>query len=227
MNKLFKKKPRQRSGRFRSFLLVLFSAWLVQMATPSSAVAGNSATKYDQSYDRPTHFPTFSQPTTWAATMSYFVYVRDVNGNKLSNYEVAVYDQDGSLRHVGRSIQEQGELCTLTIPGQSGHTFTFKVIYGDFEDPTIVDASESIPFKANAVVGGPANPFWLTIPALPITGDVNGDGKVSISDMTALVSLLLQRPATIPQGADVNGDTKLNLQDVTALKEILLSNNNQ
>lgn len=199
-----------------SYLLPLFLFLL-----PLS-VFGAEGVKYDGLYDRPTHFPTFTQPTAWAGTMSYFVYVRDTAGNPISNYEVAVYDQDGLLRHVGRSISSQGELCTLTIPGQSGHTFTFQVLYGDFDSPTIVDAEETVKFKANAIVGGPRSPFWLTIPVPEIPGDVNRDGTVTIADVAALVALLIQPGATFPATADVNNDTHVNLDDVYALERLIL-----
>lgn len=212
-----------------SYLLPLFLFLL-----PLS-VFGAEGVKYDGLYDRPTHFPTFTQPTAWAGTMSYFVYVHDTSGRPLTNYEVAVYDQDGLLRHVSRSISSQDELCTLTIPGQGGHTFTFKVIYGDFASPTIVDAEETVQFKANAIVGGPFNPFWLTIPVPVIPGDVNGDGEVSIVDVAELVSLLIAHPegsptigtgeGEAPAAADVNGDTHVDLADVIALRQLILQIN--
>ena len=202
-------------------LAAAFVLWLLAAVSPLD-VRADGTVLYDGLYDRPTHYPDFSQPTAWSSTMSYFVYVRDANGSPLSNYEVAVYDQDGNLRHVGRSIGNQQELCTLTIPGQSGHTFSFKVIYGDFAAPTIVDAAETVSFRANAIVGGPLAPFWLTIPALALPGDVNRDGKVSISDMTALVKLLMDHPETFPLEADVNGDNQYDLQDVEALERLLL-----
>ena len=53
-------------------------------------------------------------------------------------------------------------------------------------------------------------------------GDVNGDGKVNVSDVTALVNMIL---GVIPKdevGADVNGDGKVNVSDVTALINIIL-----
>ena len=55
-----------------------------------------------------------------------------------------------------------------------------------------------------------------------ITGDVNGDGKVNVSDVTTLVNMIL---GVIPKDmttADVNGDGKVNVSDVTALVNIIL-----
>lgn len=129
---------------------------------------------YDGLYDRPTHFPDFSQPTDWPTTMSYFVCVRINNNDKrLHNYEVAVYDQKGNMRQCGRSITAQKELCTLTIPGEAGDTLHFKVIYGSFDKPTISDVSETCRFVTNDNVGTLDNPFWLTMPLSTGIHDIN------------------------------------------------------
>ena len=57
-------------------------------------------------------------------------------------------------------------------------------------------------------------------PALP--GDVDGDGEVSIADVTVLVDLLLAG-ATDPNGADVDGDGEVSISDVSALIDYLLT----
>ena len=60
--------------------------------------------------------------------------------------------------------------------------------------------------------------------ALPGTspGDVNGDGRLSISDVTGLIDLLLSGNMP-PAAADVNGDGKVSIADVTALINYLLN----
>ena len=54
-----------------------------------------------------------------------------------------------------------------------------------------------------------------------ITGDVNGDGIVSGSDVTTLYNVLLNGANPVGD-ADVNGDGFVNGSDVTALYSILL-----
>ena len=57
-----------------------------------------------------------------------------------------------------------------------------------------------------------------------IIGDVNGDGEVSIGDVSALIDLLLDGgadSATVKRG-DVNQDGELSIGDVSALIDILL-----
>lgn len=55
-----------------------------------------------------------------------------------------------------------------------------------------------------------------------MTGDVSGDGKVSIADVTALIDVLLTGD-DVGTVADVNGDGKVSIADVTALIDYLLS----
>ena len=128
---------------------------------------------YDKDYSRPTYFPSWSQPNDWANSMFYRCEVRmgDVNGPKLSNYEIAVYNKaDNTLRSCCRSITSQEDLCVLTIKGTEGHSFYFKVVYGDdFASPTVVEAEipgdddNAVPFNTNQEVGL-QTPFVLVVP---------------------------------------------------------------
>ena len=55
-----------------------------------------------------------------------------------------------------------------------------------------------------------------------LRGDVNGDGAVNVSDITALVNMIL---GTIPKNeerADVDGNGTVNVSDVTDLINIIL-----
>ncbi|MBP5562110.1 MAG: dockerin type I repeat-containing protein [Muribaculaceae bacterium] len=76
-----------------------------------------------------------------------------------------------------------------------------KLPYDEFKNVSIVEMVDNI----NAVA----------------KGDVNGDGVVNGSDVTALYNVLLDN--AIPGGdADVNGDGVVNGSDVTALYNLLL-----
>ena len=56
-------------------------------------------------------------------------------------------------------------------------------------------------------------------------GDVDGDGNINISDVTALIDLLLT-DGSMTAGADVDGDGNLTISDVTALIDMLLTGGN-
>ena len=124
--------------------------------------------RYDKFYDRPTFFPDWEQPSEWPNAMYYLCDVRlvDANGTRVPSYEIAVYDQNGELRHCGRSLPKDDNLSVLTIRGTEGDTFHFKVLYGDdFQHPTIVDIpNTAVEFQTNDEVGTPSQPFLLIIP---------------------------------------------------------------
>ena len=71
--------------------------------------------------------------------------------------------------------------------------------------------------------GGPNNPGYFTV--IPMGGDVNGDGSVTIKDVTALIDYLLSGDAMgiNLDAADCNGDGQIKINDVTALIDYLLS----
>ncbi|MBQ4007872.1 MAG: leucine-rich repeat protein, partial [Muribaculaceae bacterium] len=60
----------------------------------------------------------------------------------------------------------------------------------------------------------------LEAPLVP--GDVNGDGRVNVSDVTALINMILGITDKDETVADVNHDGKINVSDVTALINIIL-----
>ena len=64
----------------------------------------------------------------------------------------------------------------------------------------------------------------------PTAGDVNDDGQVNVSDVTALVTIILGGDDSEPhiynhKAADVNADNAVNVSDVTALVTIILGLN--
>ena len=73
--------------------------------------------------------------------------------------------------------------------------------------------------------GGPSNPGYFTAKNAGLRGDVNGDGSVNISDVTALIDYLLSgNPSGVNvTAADCNQDSSVNISDVTALIDYLLS----
>ena len=55
-----------------------------------------------------------------------------------------------------------------------------------------------------------------------ITGDVNGDNNVDISDVVALVNIILNGNSDYQAEADVNNDGGIDISDVVALVNIIL-----
>ena len=115
-----------------------------------------------------------------------------------------------------------------------------RTIYGRNWDTSIVSNSHNMFYRCNSLVGGqgttydpshidktyahidggPSNPGYFT--KKPDRGDVNGDGNVEISDVTALIDLLLGGGTISNPVADCNQDGSVNIGDVTALINYLL-----
>ena len=182
--------------------------------------------KYDTYYDRPTHFPDWQQPSDWPNAEYYLVCARfGEEGPQVENYEVAVYDQEGRLRHCKRSTAKDNHFCVLTIRGTEGDQFHCQVIYGDdFQNPTIVDVPETFGFKTNDIVGSADKPFGLTVTSL--LGDANGDGLVDSADVTAIVNKIngVPQPRFNEKAANVNQDDAVNIADVAGVIKIIISN---
>ena len=58
-----------------------------------------------------------------------------------------------------------------------------------------------------------------------LPGDINGDEKVNVGDVTTIVSMILD-PSAATDAADINGDGKVNVGDVTSLVSIILGTSN-
>lgn len=67
-------------------------------------------------------------------------------------------------------------------------------------------------------------PYFGTIVEMRELGDIDGDGAVSITDITSLIDLLLS-PEETPSYLDVNGDGIISIMDITDLIDLLLNNN--
>ncbi len=93
-------------------------------------------------------------------------------------------------------------------------------------DGTYRIAISAIPADLQAATCYVLNVTVVSAPDFKI-GDVDNDGEVNISDVTALIDYLLSGNAEglNLQAADVDGDTDINISDVTALIDKLLSGN--
>ena len=125
------------------------------------------------------------------------------------------------------------EGCTnlRTIYVGSGWS-TAIVTYTDdmFLDCTSLVGGQGTAYDANHVDaayahidGGTNNPGYFTDKNAGLRGDVNGDGSVYISDVTALLDLLLCGGTISYPAADCNQDSSVNISDVTSLIDFLLS----
>ena len=177
-----------------SLLLAVCMVFPMSMMAWDSEPDGNGL--YDGLYDRPTYFQDWMQPSAWPNCMFCFCDVQK-DGVRVESYEIAVYDQHDALRCCDRSLAKQDHYCVLTICGEEGDTFHFRVFYGaDFAHPLVSDVQGvTVPFETNGKVGSadPLEPFVLTIQegtptgleevtgyGLPVTGKIIRNGQLFI-----------------------------------------------
>jgi hypothetical protein len=66
--------------------------------------------------------------------------------------------------------------------------------------------------------------FALAFSATAATGDVNSDGEVNISDVNALIDMILSEDSGA--AGDVNGDGEINIADADSVIDIVILGGN-
>ncbi len=118
----------------------------------------------------------------------------------------------------GATYATDDGLYLLTIAGnadESGKSVRFAtMINGE-----VVWLHEQLTWISDWIYGDLDEPQILT---LSIKGDVNGDGRVNVSDVSVLINMILGIVPVDESLADVNGDGRVNVSDVSALINIIL-----
>ena len=96
------------------------------------------------------------------------------------------------------------------------HKSGIKCIKANAETPVVAFAVEGV--KAYGIAGATYVP---DVTPQPLKGDVNGDGKVEIDDVNALINILLGK-AEATAAANVDGVGGIDVQDVNVLINIIL-----
>ena len=149
-------------------------------------------------------------------------YIFDLTSRKSRDHNIASQLQvDGSIRVMSYSPHINA------YNGNSGALVTFNVIAADdLAGPAHILLKNTL-FTTTAGIEIPFSDAecTVTVPNIGKKGDVNGDGKVSIADVSALISILLSGE-TASAMADIDENGSVSIADVTALINILLSSNN-
>ena len=76
--------------------------------------------------------------------------------------------------------------------------------------------------KLSPTEAGSTEEIYIDLWAKTTTGDINGDGEVNVSDVTALINKILGSSTYYDAVCDINGDGEINVSDVTALINLIL-----
>ena len=153
-------------------------------------------------------------PPGLSLDMEYDEYIIDLTSRKHSSHTVASRQlSDGAIRIYISSISAR------EFSGNSGPIMTLSITAANtFSGHAVIELKNSICAEAigtRHVLGDEicnVNPNDLPT----LRGDVDGDSKVNIDDVTALINILLRGDNT-NSGADADLDGKVNIDDVTAL----------
>ena len=145
-------------------------------------------------------------------------------GKRFYVYSVDVYNGDlTALRAPHRVPVEEGDSTWRVVSGINDTCYTVKALTEGYYEYLV----KAIYTDGNESVWSNIQHVTLTgIGDEPLVGDVNGDGEVSIADVTALIDYLLgnEGAAVSEEAADVNNDGEVSIGDVTTLIDILLTN---
>ena len=110
---------------------------------------------------------------------------------------------------------------TVTLKG------TYKKISFDTDDRSVFILGDNSTFSnptSGTTLGALRAYFTLVGPFFDF-GDVNGDGKIDISDVVALVNIILKGNSDYNANADMNKDGVINISDVVLLVNNILNKN--
>lgn len=104
---------------------------------------------------------------------------------------------------------------------QQGENISFRVYQSSLQRETAIQTM--CDFEAGSVWGTPGSPKQLLWNGV-LKGDVNGNGKVDITDVTATISHLMGHtpPGFSTDAADINGDSVVNYYDVTLIARMVV-----
>ena len=148
-------------------------------------------------------------------------YLFELSGRKASDHAIiSKLRHDGVIRIVSFSIGVK------PYKGNNGALVVINLTAADdFTGPATITLKNSIVANLEGqefFLAGDSCEVQFLAQQLP--GDANGDGKVSIADVTCLISYLLDGCQTSfhIENADLTGDTVITIADVTALINLLL-----
>jgi endonuclease I len=136
-------------------------------------------------------------------------------------YNVDVYNGDLTAKAPRRAIVEEGDSTWRSVSGITDSCYTVQALAGGLYE-----------YMVKAIYTDGTESVWSNIEHVtltgsgdePLYGDVNGDGEVSIADVSALIDYLLGLHAEEfdQETADVNRDGEVTIADVSALIDLLL-----
>lgn len=139
-------------------------------------------------------------------------------------YSVDIYNGDLTASGPRREVVEEGDSTWRLVSGIATDHYTVQALDGGYYEYMVkaiyTDGTESIWSNIqNVTLTGNGDE--------PLIGDVNGDGEISIADVTALIDYILghENAVVSQEAADVNNDGEISIADVTRIIDIMVNGN--
>ena len=160
--------------------------------------------------------------TTLTLTDCDRLQILDCHGNSLTSLNLSDCYVLQELNCYSNKFTQSGMNSLISSLFDRSTTFagTMRVLYNSGEQNVFNDTHVTNARAKNWLPYQYDGSTWTEMGGV-LVGDVNGDGSVSISDVTALIDYLLGS-GTVSPAADVNDDGNISISDVTALIDLLL-----
>ena len=137
--------------------------------------------------------------------------------------KIEVYTGDATAATLMMKASESGDADSRLITGITDKSYTVENL----------TANGTFLYRVKALYVNGTESAWSNVEEVTLSqsilmGDVNRDGQLSITDVTALVDYLLDDTTDIDTAAaDLNGDGAITITDVTSLIDLLLASDAQ
>lgn len=145
-----------------------------------------------------------------------------------ADYEIAAFCEEecrgvATILHFTDKGGKDAQLARLRVRSNaaSGEDIMFRVFQRSTEQE--IFCNQTVSFTSQDVIGSPSAPMLLTAGGY-LRGDVDGDGSITVSDITSLIALYLGEEIGHDNlyVCDMDGDGKLTVSDITELIGIYL-----
>lgn len=149
-----------------------------------------------------------------------------------ANYEVAAFcgDECRGVASVEKVTVDGAEKTYYYLRVRSNASGNEKITFKcyDVANAKEISLTTTLTFTSQSIQGYPSSLYELTNAAPKYEmGDVNGDGRVSITDYTMVINQILElsNPGFIEEASDLNGDGRISIADATMIIKKILGNN--
>ncbi len=167
----------------------------------------------------------------WFANAGYALETKDnmiYEGDIVTQGQNEGYSYFGFTRGLADGPEEWSRIAQLRVgpEAESDTELTDEMM----DEPIALKEGYATSFKVGAgtfhvVVDLNAMTVTFSKKSEELKGDVNADGRVNVSDVSALINMILGITPKDEERADVNGDGRVNVSDVSALINIILGIN--